>query len=174
MDEIRIPKERIPILIGVKGEIKRKISKLTNTKITVNSKEGDVLIDGDNGLDVYNARQIINAISRGFNPDEALKLLNDENIFEIINISDYARNNKNDLKRIKGRLIGRNGKAKEMIQNLTNVSLSIYGKTASMIGKNDGVDTARHAINNLLSGSRHGKVYAYLERQRKMKMQKIT
>jgi len=89
---------------------------------------------------------------------------------QVVNISDYSRNNKNDLKRLKGRLIGKNGKAKEMIQDLTNVSLSIYGKTISMIGKIENVDTARHAINNLLSGSRHGKVYAYLERQRKLKI----
>ena len=170
MDEIRVTKERVAILIGKKGEVKRKIAKLTKTKIKVDSKEGDVIITGEDGLGVYNARNIINAISRGFNPEQALSLLYDENIFEVINISDYSRNNKNDLKRLKGRLIGKNGKAKEMIQDLTNVSLSIYGKTISMIGKIENVDTARHAINNLLSGSRHGKVYAYLERQRKLKI----
>lgn len=170
MDEIRIPKERIPILIGVKGEIKRKISKLTNTKITVNSKEGDVLIDGEDGLGVYNAKKIIQAIGRGFNPDIALTLLEDDVIFEVMNITDYSRNTKNDLQRLKARVIGRKGKAKQMIQDLSNVFLSIYGKTVSILGKTEDVDTVRHAINNLLSGSRHGKVYAYLERQRKLKI----
>ncbi len=33
MDEFRIAKERIAILIGKKGEIKRKISQLTKTKL---------------------------------------------------------------------------------------------------------------------------------------------
>ena len=168
MDEIRIAKERIPILIGKKGEIKRKISRLTNTKIKVDSKEGDVLITGENGLGVYNAKQIINAIGRGFNPEKALMLLNDEIIFEVINIRDYARNLKNDLKRLKARLIGKQGKARDTIEALARVDLSIYGKTVAIIGKTENVDIARHAINNLLAGSRHGKVYSYLERQRKL------
>src|SRR3989344_3827427 len=127
MDEIRITKERIPILIGTKGEIKRKISKLTNTKITVNSKEGDVLIEGEDSLGIYNAKQIIQAIGRGFNPDLALTLLDEDVIFEIMYVTDYSRNTKNDLQRLRARVIGRNGKAKEMIQDLSNVSLSIYG-----------------------------------------------
>ena len=169
MDEIKIAKERIAILIGKKGEIKRRIARLTNTKIKVDSKEGDVIITGEDGLGVYTAKQIVQAIARGFNPDKALSLLDDENIFEIINIRDYARNTRNDLKRIKARVIGREGKAKEMIEYLTNVDLSIYGKTIAMIGKVEDVDIARHALNNLLAGSRHGKVYAYLQRQRELK-----
>ena len=169
MDEIRIPKERIPILIGKKGEIKNKIAKLTKTKIKVDSKEGDVIIMGEDGLEVYNAKQVIQAIARGFNPDKALNLLYEESIFEVINISEYARNLKNDLKRIKARLIGRKGKAKKTIEILANVEISIYGKTVGIIGKVENVDVARHAINNLLLGSGHGKVYSYLERQRKLK-----
>ena len=81
MDEIKIAKERIAILIGKKGEIKRKIARLTNTKIKVDSKEGDVIITGEDGLGVYAAKQIVQAIARGFNPDKALSLLDDENIF---------------------------------------------------------------------------------------------
>ncbi len=171
MDEFRIAKERIAILIGKKGEIKRKISQLTKTKIKVDSREGDVIITGDDGLGIYNAKKIISAIGRGFNPDRALTLLDEEYIFEIININDYARNTKNDLQRLKSRIIGRKGKAKETIEALSNVHLSIYGKTVSIIGKPENVDIARHAINNLLSGSRHGKVYSYLEKQKKLKIQ---
>ena len=169
MDEVRIPKERIAILIGKKGETKREISKATNTKIKVDSNEGDVIITGEDGLNVYNAKKIIQAIGHGFNPNKALRLLEEDKIFEMINMQDYARNSKDDLHRIKARIIGRKGKAKKMIQDLANVELSIYGKTVCIIGKSEDVDTARHAVNNLLSGSRHGKVYAYLEKQRKIK-----
>ncbi len=167
MDEIRIPKERVAILIGKKGETKRLISRLTKTKIKVDSKEGDVSIEGEDGVGVYNARQVITAIGRGFNPNQSLTLLDEENIFEVININDYARN-QNDIKRMKSRIIGKDGKAKETLEYLTKVSLSIYGKTVGIIGNTSNVDLARHAINNLLTGSRHGKVYSYLERQRKL------
>ena len=159
MDEIRIPKDRVAVLIGKKGKTKKEISQATHTKIKVDSKEGDVIIIGENGLDVYNAKRIIQAIGRGFNPDKALELLEEDKAFEIINMQNYARNTKDDLKRIKGRIIGRRGKAKKMIEDLVNVNLSIYGKTVSIIGKQENVDIARHAISNLLSGSKHGKVY---------------
>ena len=98
MDEIRIPKERIAILIGKKGETKRKIAKLTNTKLQVNSKEGDIIIYGEYGLNVYFAKKIINAIGRGFNPDIALTLLEENKDIEIINIHQFSRKTKNDYR----------------------------------------------------------------------------
>ena len=169
MDEIRIPKDRIAILIGKKGEVKREISKLTNTKLQINSKEGDIIINGDDGFNVYLAKKIINAIGRGFNPEIALALLNDDNNHEIIDISYFSRKTKNDLKRIKSRLIGTKGKAKKLIEDLADVELSIYGKTISIIGNQINLSIARHAVINLLQGSRHGNVYSYLEKQNKLK-----
>lgn len=168
MDEIRIPKERIAILIGKGGETKRRISKLTNTKLQINSQEGDIIINGDNGLDVYLAKKIINAIGRGFNPDIALTLLEEDKDIEIINIPIFSRKTKNDLTRVKARLIGREGKARKLIEQLANVEISIYGKTVSIIGGQINLNIARHAIINLLQGSEHGNVYSYLEKQKKI------
>jgi len=169
MDEIRIPKERIAILIGKKGETKRRISKLTNTKLQINSQEGDIIINGDNGLDVYLAKKIINAIGRGFNPDIALTLLEEGKDIEIINIPIFSRKTKNDLTRVKARLIGREGKARKLIEQLANVEISIYGKTVSIIGGQINLNIARHAIINLLQGSEHGNVYSYLEKQKEIR-----
>lgn len=169
MDQTRIPKERIAVLIGKKGETKKKISQVTNTKLQINSKDGDVIIRGENGLDIYIAKKIITAIGRGFNPEIALTLLNEENDIEIINIQGFTRNTKNDLERIKGRLIGKEGIARKLMENITNVEISIYGKTISIIGNLVNLNIARHGVINLLQGSKHGKVYSYLEKQRKAK-----
>jgi ribosomal RNA assembly protein len=168
MDEIKIPKERIAVLIGKKGETKRKISRLTKTRIQVSSKEGDIVIDGEDGLNIYTAKKIINAIGRGFNPEIALNLLEENNDIEIINIQEFSRNARNDLTRIKSRLIGRDGKVRKLIEQLANVDISIYGKTISIIGNYNHLNMARHAIINLLNGSKHGNVYGYLEKQRKI------
>jgi ribosomal RNA assembly protein len=168
MDEIRIPKERIAILIGVKGETKRRISKLTNTKLQINSQEGDIIINGDQGLDVYLAKKVISAIGRGFNPDVALMLLEEYKDIEVIDISNFSRKTKNDLARLKARLIGRQGKARKLIEQLADVEISIYGKTISIIGNQVSLNIARHAIINLLQGSKHGNVYAYLEKQKRI------
>lgn len=169
MDEIKIPKDRIPILIGKKGEIKKKIAQLTHTKIDINSKEGDIIIKGEDGLDVYLAKKIITAVGRGFNPEVSLTLLEEDKDLDVINIQNFARKTKNDLARVKGRLIGREGKARKLIENLADVEISVYGKTVSIIGDQVNLNIARHAVINLLQGSKHGNVYSYLERQRKLK-----
>src|SRR3989344_2896834 len=98
MEQLKIPKERIPMLVGTKGVTKRKIQKLTNTKIRVNSELGDVFIEGES-MDVFNSLNIIKAIGRGFNPDIALKLLSEDYVLEVIPIEDFSRNKK-DLIRI--------------------------------------------------------------------------
>jgi len=85
MEQLKIPKERISVLIGVKGSIKRKIQRMTKTRLIVNSEEGDIFIEGDS-LDVFNCLNVVKAIARGFNPDIALKsrlLISVEKIFSL-------------------------------------------------------------------------------------------
>ena len=165
-EDLRVPKDRIAIIIGEKGKIKYRVEKKTNTIIDINSKEGDVIITGDDGLNVLMAKNVIQAISRGFNPVIAERLLQDDMHFELIDMSKYSRT-KNDLKRVKARVIGSDGKARKMLENLTNTSIVIYGKTVGIIGHISEVDLARRALGSLLNGSKHGNVYAMVDRERK-------
>ena len=43
--ELKIPKDRIAVLIGKNGEVKREIEELTESRIEIDSKEGDVVFD---------------------------------------------------------------------------------------------------------------------------------
>ncbi len=165
MEQLKIPKERISILIGSKGSTKRKIQKLTNTILKINSEEGDVFIEGE-AIDVFNCLNVVKAIGRGFNPEIALKLIEDDSSLEIIDLDEFSRN-KNDLVRIKSRLIGTEGRARKTIEDLAKVDVSVYGKTVGIIGKTDDVIIARHGVINLLAGSKHGNVYSYLEKKKK-------
>lgn len=164
MEQLKIPKERISVLIGSKGLMKIKIQKLTNTKLIINSEEGDVFIDGE-AIDVFNCLNIVKAIGRGFNPEIALKLLDDDYLLEVINLDEFSRN-KNDLIRIKSRLIGTDGIARKNIEDMAKVDIVVYGRTACIIGKTDDVIIARHGIINLLNGSKHGNVYSLIEKQK--------
>jgi len=137
MEQLKIPKDRISVLIGKKGFTKRKIQKITSTILRINSEEGDVFIEGES-LDVFNCLNIIRAISRGFNPEIALKLLDDDYSFEMIDIEEFSRN-KRDLIRIKSRLIGTEGRARKHLEELTNTSIVVYGKTVCIIGRIDDV-----------------------------------
>jgi ribosomal RNA assembly protein len=164
--ELKITKDRIAVLIGKKGEVKKELESLTKTKIQVDSKEGDVAIYGDDGLSLYNAREIVKAIGRGFNPELAKLLLKQDYSLEIISIDEYARN-RNDSERVKGRLIGREGKARKTMETLTECYISVYGKTVSIIGETSKVITAKTAVERLLLGSRHGNIYKWLEKRHK-------
>lgn len=164
--DLKIPKERIAVLIGTKGETKRSIEKETKTKIEIDSDEGDVSVSGEDALTLFTAREIVNAIGRGFNPEIALKLINSDYVFELISLTESARS-KNDMARLKGRVIGQEGKSRRVIEELTDCEICVFGKTIGIIGKVERTPIARRAIEMLLEGSMHSSVYKYLEKQRR-------
>lgn len=166
--ELRIPKERVAVLIGSKGEVKRALEKETKTHIEVNSKEGLVKITGEDALLLYLAREIIRAIGRGFNPDIARQLLKHDYGFELIPVGEFARN-QSDLMRIRGRIIGEGGKSRRTIEDLTQTNVCVYGKTVGIIGPIEHIADARKAIQQLLAGATHASVYRFLERRRREK-----
>jgi len=161
--ELKISKERIAILIGKKGETKRRLETLTKSKINVDSKEGDVIIQGEDSLNCYLALQIIKAISRGFNPKIAQTLVDEENCLELLEVPHHVGKSKKKHKRLKGRVIGEEGKAKKMIEQITETNISVYGKTIGIIGKIEDVALARKGISDLLAGSPHGPTYKRLQ-----------
>ncbi len=164
--ELKIPRERVAVLIGKKGEIKRQLESATRTKLKIDSKEGDVEVSGEDALQLYTAKEIVRAIGRGFNPDIAMLLLKGDYGFDIILINDYAKT-PNDSERLKGRVIGQEGKSRRTIEELTECSISVYGKTISIIGQFENMTIARRAIELLLVGSSHAHVFRLLEQARK-------
>lgn len=164
--DIKIPEERIAILIGKKGETKRLIQKEAKIFLKVDSETGTVNISADDGYDLYLGEKIIKAIGRGFNPKIALILLRENSSFEIIDMNEFTKT-KSRLKVLKGRVIGTDGKFRRTLESLLNVDLEVYGKTIGIIGETEKVLIARQAIINLLSGSKHTNVYSWLERQKK-------
>ena len=164
---LKLPKERIAVLIGTKGEVKRDLEDATHAKFHIDSTEGDVTLTGTDTLALFIAREIVRAIGRGFNPDVAKLLLKADYVFELISLSDYAGKAKNQLERIKGRVIGSEGKSRKVIEDLTETYITVYGKTIGLIGLSSNVTVARRAIESLISGSMHATVYRWLERQRR-------
>lgn len=164
--ELRIPKERIAVLIGIKGEVKKQLELVTKTKIEVDSDEGEVTISGTDALYLYTAKEIIRAIGRGFNPEIAQLLLKQDYSLEIIDISTYAKN-KDDMIRLRGRVIGECGKSRRIIEDLTQTHISIFGKSVAIIGSFEGIGMARRAVETLLEGAPHSNVYKWLEKRAK-------
>ena len=168
---LKIPRERVGVLIGKSGEVKKEIEQATNTKLTIDSQEGEVLIASADGLNLYEAREVIRAIARGFNPKVALQLLKTDFTLDVIAITSFIGKSKTAFSRLKGRVIGSEGKAKRELERLTDTQISVYGKTVAIIGEVEDVSHARKAIENLLKGSPHSGVYKLLEKRRRWKKQ---
>ncbi len=167
-EETTIPKARVAVLIGVKGVTKRIIERRSHTKIKI-STNGVVMMEGNNALELMTVKNIVEAVGRGFNPSLALEILKDENAYELINIEDYIGKNK-ALNRVRGVIIGKEGKARKVIEKLTGVHLSIYGKTVAIIGKAEAVAIAHLAVEMFLTGAKHSTVYRFLEKKTKTKL----
>lgn len=165
--ELKIPKDRIAVLIGKKGDIKQRIEIETKISLDIDSKEADIVLSGDDGLGLYVAKEIVKAIGRGFNPDIAFLLLKPDVGLEVISLEQFAPT-KNAQIRLRGRLIGTSGKARGAIEQLTGAFICVYGKTVSIVGEVLALSHARKAVEMLLTGSPHRNVYKWLEKQKKM------
>lgn len=154
---IKVPEDRVAVVIGKNGENKERLEEESGIKIQ--AKENSVILEGES-LKVWKLKDVIKAIGRGFNPEKALKILNDYNL-EVINLSEYC-STKKSIFNVKSRIIGKKGITRKTVENSTDVFISVYGKTVSLIGGEEGLEKAKEAINMLISGSSHSKVYAYL------------
>lgn len=153
---IKIPEERLPVLIGKKGMTKRSIERKTKTKISADEEE--IVIEGES-IGVLDAENIIKAIGRGFSPEIAENLLDEDNTLIIIDLpkSEKAQ------KRLKSRLIGTKGKSRRNIERLTGTYMSVYGKTVSLIGNYSNMNLAEQAVQKIIKGIPHRFVYEFLE-----------
>ncbi|MFX1498727.1 MAG: KH domain-containing protein [Promethearchaeota archaeon] len=168
---MKIGKNRIAVIIGKNGETKRNIEDDLNVKIILDSKTGDCEVKpilespNYNPLNVYTAEKILNAINRGFNPIKAMKLVEDAYELEIFNLYNLLGKSEKKIKRVKGRIIGRNGEMRKAIERYAESYVSVYGKTISIIADYDNLQIARKAINMLLSGIPHHNVLRFLEKK---------
>jgi ribosomal RNA assembly protein len=178
MRHFRLPKERIGVAIGPGGKVKQEIERRTGTKLTFDSDTGEVIIErvADDPLGALRARDILNAIARGFSSERAFRLFDEDMYFEAIDITDFVGRSDKALVRMKGRIIGEAGKTRRIIEETTGVYMSIYGKTIALIGMPEQLAVAREAIQMLLKGAPHSAVYGFLERKRreaKMRVREI-
>jgi len=162
MEFVSIPEERLAVLIGVKGKVKRDIERRSKTKLKVEGTS--VSIDGE-GFDAWKARDVVQAIGRGFNPEYAFMLFNQDYVLEVMNLGDFAA--EKSWKRLRGRVIGQEGKSRRYLEKATGAFVSVYGKTISLVGTYEEVALAKESVSMLLSGAKHGTVRRFVEKQRK-------
>ncbi|MFX0107043.1 MAG: pre-rRNA-processing protein PNO1 [Candidatus Hodarchaeota archaeon] len=167
---VRVPSDRVGVIVGRDGRVRQRVEKLTNTKIDIDS-EGVVTItspeESSDPVLAWKARDIIRAMARGFSPKNALTLIDEDARLIIISLREVVGSSASQLKRVAGRIIGENGRTRRVIEQITECKISIYGRTVGIIGYDPGLDYARKAIDMLIQGAPHGAVYSMLERAKR-------
>ena len=160
--------ERLAVLIGHNGETKNELEERSGLKIDIDSKLGEVTIDDhevEDPLIVIKIENIVKAIGRGFSPQNAVMLFEDDADFFIFDLHDYVGKKPAHIRRLKSRIIGREGKTKRVLEELTDSKISIYGHTISIISDITRINILKKSIDMLLTGSKHATVYRFVEIQ---------
>ncbi len=169
-ETIKVPEDRVGVIVGRNGKVRRRVEQLTNVKIDVNS-EGIVTITAPEKTEdpvlAWKARDIIRAMARGFSPKNALALIDDDMQLLVISLREVVGSSQSQMKRVAGRIIGENGRTRRVIEQTTETKISVYGKTVSVIGMSPGLDYARRALDMLIAGAPHSAVYSRLEKMRR-------
>jgi ribosomal RNA assembly protein len=168
---LRIPKDRVGALIGPEGKTKKIIEGKLSVELQIDGEGGVTLTLAENAEDpslLFRAKDVVTAIGRGFSPEHALRLVSDEEaILDVIDLRAIFGRSESDIRRIKGRAIGMEGKTRRTIEELTDTDVSVYGHTISIIGNMEQAQAAREAIQMLIDGSLHSTVYRFLHRKRR-------
>jgi ribosomal RNA assembly protein len=169
---VTVPENRIAVVIGKNGKTKKIIEKKGECILEINSDTGEVWIKEEKDPYLsYKTADVIRAIAHGFSPKKAFNLFKDLYYLEVIDIGEYAKKNPNRLRRIKARLIGRQGRTRKNLEELSSSLFSVYEDTVSIISDNVHLEIAKRATDMLLIGRQQHTVYRYLvKKQREIKL----
>jgi ribosomal RNA assembly protein len=140
---------------------KHNIEDELNVKISV--KGDEVEIDG-NPEDEYIAEKVIDAINIGFPYDIAFLIKKEDYHFEILSIKDYTT--KKDLKSVRARIIGKEGKTLRVLSDLSQCSFELKDNSLGIIGPPECISQTQDALISLIRGSKQANVYTLLEKHR--------
>ena len=147
--------QKLKELKRAKNELEKKL----NIEIKIQRK--NITFKGD-PLEEYEASVILDAIKFGFSAKRALALKEESKIFRIVNIKKITR--KKNLKEVRARIIGKEGKTKRTIENIADCDIIIKDNEIGIIGDVDSIEELITAITSLIKGKKQSNTYRYLER----------
>jgi ribosomal RNA assembly protein len=166
---VKVPLERVGALIGPEGRTKAAIERRLNVRLLIDSGEGDVTVEPHANADPLaemKAESVVRALGRGFAPEAAFLLFQDEQYLTLIDLHDFVGRSKDHVRRITARLVGTGGKTRRLVEDLSEAKIVIYGHTVGIIGGFEESNVAREAVEMILTGSEHSTVYRFLEHKR--------
>ena len=134
----------------------------SSLKVKLESKGKVLIIDGK-AEDELLALSVIESMTLGFSIDQALDLKQEGFTFSKIEIKSISH--RKDMSQVRARVIGRERKALNTIEDLTGCSLVLHNNTVGIIGEIRAVEKSEFALRKLIKGSKHSNVYHYLEEE---------
>ncbi len=145
-------------IIQNKEELEKKL------KVKIFVKGGNTTISGSE-VDEFFAERVLLALDFPFLVEDALLLKSEEYIFEVLNIKDFTK--RKDFSVIKGRIIGTQGKALRVLEDLSNAFIVVKENRVAIIARTEDIKNAVQGVVSIIQGSKHGNVYRYLEKSHK-------
>ncbi|HWQ16218.1 MAG TPA: KH domain-containing protein [Sulfolobales archaeon] len=164
----KIPLERVGVVIGNKAAVLDMLRRRLGVSVSVDSASGNVTIEPLSQetpvANLLKAKEFIEAIGYGFSPERAERVLDEDQVLVVIDLKGIVGDSESSLKRIKGRIIGEEGRARRNIEEITNTYISVAETAVAIIGSYEEAEVARQAIEMLIEGKQHSTVYKYAER----------
>jgi len=164
----KIPLERVGVVIGNRAAVLDMLRRRLGVSVSVDSSSGNVTIEplsqGTPVANLLKAKEFIEAIGYGFSPERAERVLDEDQVLVVIDLKGIVGDSESNLRRIKGRIIGEEGRARRNIEEITNTYISVAETAVAIIGSYEEAEVARQAIEMLIEGKQHSTVYKHAER----------
>jgi ribosomal RNA assembly protein len=154
----QIHSENIRKILASKEEIEKAF------KIRITNRTNPLIIEGSPEKEII-AVSFFEAVDLGFSIPKALELKFDNFEFRKIKIKSIAT--RRNLSQVRARVIGKHRKVMDNIEYLTGCDLALHDNEVGIIGPTEAVDVTEEALKNLIGGSKHATIYAFLEKIKK-------
>jgi ribosomal RNA assembly protein len=152
-------------------KFKNKLERALNAKIIISADKAIIESKSDDAMSEYLGQKVVEAFDLGFDFNSAIQLKSEDFMIEKINLKGHARHSR--LRMIKSRVIGHGGGALKTISHLSDCKMQLSDSELSVIGRIEDVDVCILALHKLIGGAPHSKVYAFLERSRTIRQEKL-
>lgn len=174
-----VPPEELQRVRRELDGISRQVEERLKVRLTVDEPNSAVVIEPiaqQGAANVLKAKDLVKAIVVGFPAAEAAELMDEDVILVVIDISSALDGKENHVRRVLGRIIGENGRAKRSIEEMVGVKIAVNNSgLVGIIGDYERAMIARHGIEMLVEGRMHGTVYRRLEQMmRELKRREST